>query len=182
MSILYTYIYGLKLDFDGSLESMIALATEIYMNPLARILAYISGCIAGWFFVEQKHLAFSVGKKTQQVISYLVVLVFFGCIFKPPIQTTSAFTSTSILLLERILFTLASSFLIVCNAHGHMRWFFRIFETACFQKFSKVVYAMFLFNPLVTFALTTFSQSNLYANPLSMVSLVFSFSYWLFSI
>ncbi|XP_036224286.2 O-acyltransferase like protein isoform X2 [Bactrocera oleae] len=168
-SILYTYSYGLKLNFDGALESTLAFLTEIYMHPLVRILAYISGGIAGWYFVEQKHLPFIVGKKTQQYISYLVALVFFGCIFKPPFQTLSPFTSTSILLLERIIFALTSSILIVSNAHGGMRWFFRFFETAFFQKFNRVVYAMFLLNPLITFGLPGFSRSNLYANLLSMV-------------
>lgn len=172
-SILYTYSYGLKLNFDGALESTLAFLTEIYMHPLVRILAYIAGGIAGWYFVEQKHLPFIVGKKTQQYISYLVALVFFGCIFKPPFQTLSPFTSTSILLLERIIFALTSSILIVSNAHGGMRWFFRFFETAFFQKFNRVVYAMFLLNPLITFGLPGFSQSNLYANPLSMVSVGF---------
>uniref|UniRef100_A0A034VG91 Nose resistant to fluoxetine protein 6 n=1 Tax=Bactrocera dorsalis TaxID=27457 RepID=A0A034VG91_BACDO len=169
-SVVYTYIYGLKLNFDGSLESTFVFLTEIYIHPLARILAYISGGIAGWFFVEQKHLPFTVGKKTQQFMSYLITLVFFGCIFKPPFQTLSPFTSTTILLLERIIFTLTCSILIVANAHGCMRWFFCLFETVLFQKFHRVVYAMFLLNPLITYALPGFSQSNLYANLLSMAA------------
>ncbi|XP_054743282.1 nose resistant to fluoxetine protein 6-like [Anastrepha obliqua] len=169
-NILYTYTNGLKLNFDHSLESTFALLTEIYINPFSRILAYISGGIAGWFYVEQRQLPFTLSKNTKQFFGYLVPLIFFGCIFKPPYHNLSPFNSTLILLLERFCFSMVSSVLILANAKGHMRWFFRIFESFVFQKFNKVAYAMFLLNPMLAFGLPGFSQSNLYANPLNMLA------------
>ncbi|XP_054084252.1 O-acyltransferase like protein [Zeugodacus cucurbitae] len=169
-SIGYTYSNGLKLNFDGTLESTFAFLTEIYIHPLARILAYISGSIAGWYFVEQKQLPFTIGKRTQQFMLYLVVLLCFGCVFKPSFQPLSVFQSTTSLLLEHIIFTLTCSIIFLANAYGRMRWFFGLFELAIFQKFSRVAYAMFLLNPMLTFALPAFSRSNLYVNPLPMLA------------
>ncbi|XP_011187423.1 nose resistant to fluoxetine protein 6-like [Zeugodacus cucurbitae] len=167
-SIGYTYNYGLKLNFDGTLESTFASLTEIYIHPLARILAYISGSIAGWYFVQQKQLPFTMGKRTQQFMLYLVLFIFIGCVFKPRVSTFSVFTSTSILLLERIVFTITLSIVFVASGYGHIRWFFGFYESVFYQKFSRVAYAMFLLNPTLTFALPAYGRSNLYANPLQM--------------
>ncbi|XP_017490231.1 PREDICTED: nose resistant to fluoxetine protein 6-like [Rhagoletis zephyria] len=167
-NILYTYAIGLKLNFDHTLESTFTYLTEIYINPLSRILAYICGSIAGWWFVEQRRLPFALSKSIQRFFGLLLPLVVLGCILKPPCNSLSPLVATSILLLERIIFSLACSILIVCNAYGQIRWFFRLFESIVFQKFNKVVYAMFMLNPIFISALTGFSQSHFYVNPLNL--------------
>uniref|UniRef100_W8AX02 Nose resistant to fluoxetine protein 6 n=1 Tax=Ceratitis capitata TaxID=7213 RepID=W8AX02_CERCA len=167
-SIAYTYTFGLKLNFDQTIEATFTFLTEIYTHPFARILAYMCGGIAGWYFVVQKPTEWHFTKQIKHFFDYLVALVFFGCIFMPTNHNFSVFTSTTILLLERFIFTATSCILILSNAHGRMRWFFRFFETIFFQKFNRVAYAMFLINPIVVFALPGFSRSNLYANPLSL--------------
>uniref|UniRef100_A0A0A1XBI9 Nose resistant to fluoxetine protein 6 n=1 Tax=Zeugodacus cucurbitae TaxID=28588 RepID=A0A0A1XBI9_ZEUCU len=167
-SIGYTYNYGLKLNFDGTLESTFAFLTEIYIHPLARILAYISGSIAGWYFVEQKQLPFTISKRMQQFTLYLLLFVLTGCIVKPSFHIISVFTSTSILLLQRFVFTITLSIIFVASGYGHIRWFFSFYESVYFQKFSRFAYPMFLLNPLIIYGLPYLSRSNLYANPLQM--------------
>ncbi|XP_017468873.1 PREDICTED: nose resistant to fluoxetine protein 6-like isoform X1 [Rhagoletis zephyria] len=168
-NILYTYAVGLKLNFDHTLESTFTHLTEIYTNPLSRILAYICGCIAGWWFVEQRRLPFALSRSMQQFCGLLLPLVVLGCILKPAYANLSPLAATSILLLERIIFSLACSILLMANAYGQMRWFFRFFESIVFQKFNQVSYAIFMLNPIFIFALPGFSQSNLYANPLNLL-------------
>ncbi|CAD7000488.1 unnamed protein product [Ceratitis capitata] len=172
-NLAYTAYTGITMNYEYSFETTSALFTEMYINPLSRVLAYIIGGIAGWYFVqnEQKQLyaGFFQHQSLQEFLGYLAIVCFFTCNFAKISTGHSVLFYVSYLIVQRFVFASSVCCLIFANAAGSVKWFFSVLENPVFKKFNQITYAMFLLNPLPVVLVMGMSNESLYSSIFTML-------------
>ncbi|XP_053959784.1 O-acyltransferase like protein-like isoform X1 [Anastrepha ludens] len=173
VNLAYTFYIGTTMNFEYSLETTSTLFTELYMNPLSRVFAYIIGGVAAWFFVQnQQHKLYSQFFQNQSLLEflgYLAVIFFFTCSFATIEPGYSVFFYVVFLVVQRLLFSASVCCMIFANALGSVKWFFRVLENPIFSKFNQITYAMFLTNPMCVSLATAFGNAGLYTSPMRLI-------------
>ncbi|XP_011187415.2 O-acyltransferase like protein [Zeugodacus cucurbitae] len=171
-NMVYTFYTGITMDYKFSFETTTMLFTELYMNPLSRILAYVIGGVAGWFFVQnqqkQLYANFFQNQSLQEFLGYLAIIGFFTCNFAKVSQGYTVVSYVILLTIQRLVFSSSVCCLIFANAAGSVKWFFGILENPIFKKFNQITYAMFLINPLPMVLLTSMNNTSRYAGPFNL--------------
>ncbi|XP_054084251.1 O-acyltransferase like protein [Zeugodacus cucurbitae] len=171
-NMIYTFFTGINLNYMFRLETTAVLFTELYMNPLSRVLAYVIGGLAGWFFVQnqqkQLYANFFQNQSLQEFLGYLSIIAFFTCILSSMPEGYSAVSYVILLTIQRIVFSSSVCCLIFANAAGSVKWFFAILENPIFKKFNQITYAMFLLNPLPMALLTSMNNTSRNSGPYNL--------------
>jgi len=79
-TITWSYGIGITNNFEFSFDSTYATGTQIYTSPFVRVLPYIVGAIAAWFYQEQR-LQFEMSERRTRRYWHLSLKVFVGCIY-----------------------------------------------------------------------------------------------------
>ncbi|XP_050321013.1 O-acyltransferase like protein-like [Bactrocera neohumeralis] len=172
-NLVYTIHTAITLNYKFSFETTSVLFTELYMNPLSRVLAYVIGGVAGWFFVQnqqkQLYANFFQNQSLQEFLGYLAMIGFFTVNFAKVSEGYSVVSYVALLVVQRVIFSSSVCLLIFANAAGSVKWFFGLLENPFFKKFNQITYAMFLLNPLPMALLVSFNNIGRYASPYSLV-------------
>lgn len=174
VNLAYTFYIGITMNYKFSFETTTALFTELYMNSVSRVLAYVIGGMAGWFFVQnqqkQRYANFFQNQSLQEFLGYLAIICFFACNFAKVSEGYSVVFYVALLTVQRLVFSSSVCCLIFANAAGSVKWFFGILENPLFKKFNQITYALFLVNPLPMVLLTSLNNASRYASLSNMVS------------
>nr|XP_036224311.1 O-acyltransferase like protein-like [Bactrocera oleae] len=172
-NLVYTIYTGITMNYKYSFETTSALFTELYMNPLSRVLAYVIGGVAGWFFIQnqqkQLYANFFQNQSLQEFLGYLAITCFFTINFFKISEGYSVGFYVVLLIVQRMLFSSSVCFLIFANAAGSVKWFFGILENTLFKKFNQITYAMFLLNPAVMVPLISSNNKSRYSSSYNLV-------------
>ncbi|XP_069963511.1 nose resistant to fluoxetine protein 6 [Bactrocera oleae] len=172
-NLVYTIYTGMTMNYKYSFETTSVLFTELYMNPLSRILAYVIGGVAGWFFVQnqqkQLYANFFQNRSLQEFLGYLAIICFSAINFTQIPEGYSVGFYVVLLVLQRMLFSSSVCFLIYANAAGSVKWFFGILENTLFKKFNQITYAMFLLNPAVMVPLISSNNKSRYSSSYNLI-------------
>ncbi|SPP75783.1 nose resistant to fluoxetine protein 6 [Drosophila guanche] len=182
-TITWSYGIGINNKFEFSFDATYATGTQIYTNPIVRVLPYIIGAIAAWCLLEPR---FQVELSEQQTrwLWHFSLNVFIICIYATVRRDLGRLLTTSLFVLGRGIFSLSVCWMILGSATGTGVWWSRMLEAKCFQHLNRLSYAIYLVNPLVisfTYSLTSASTD---ADPfmLSVVSCGFTLIVYLVSI
>ncbi|XP_067624246.1 O-acyltransferase like protein-like isoform X2 [Eurosta solidaginis] len=172
-NVAYTFYIGLSMNFLYSFESTTTLFTELYMNPLSRVMAYVIGGVSGWFFVQnqqqQLYANFFQNQSLQEYLGYLSIIFFFTCSFASIDTGYTVLFYVVLLLVQRIVFAASVCGLIFANAAGCVKWFFYVLENPIFKKLNQLTYTIFLMNPLPIMLVTGLSNASIYWSPWKMI-------------
>lgn len=168
-SMIWTIIVGFTTSLQLSFDVMYHTATDIYINPLVRIMPYLLGVVTGWMLVEQR-ANFDVSPKIESCF-WNVVVVVFVCTFFSTLKRDISILSTIIwIVFGRFCFSLAICCLIIGSATGKSIWWSKILEHKLFQHLNRLSYAVYLLNPFVISFVLSLSNSTTHADPLILVT------------
>ncbi|XP_011200744.2 O-acyltransferase like protein [Bactrocera dorsalis] len=171
-NLVYTIHTAITMNYKFSFETTSVLFTELYMNPVSRVLAYVIGGVAGWFFVQnqqkQLYASFFQNQSLQEFLGYLAMICFFIVNFAKVSEGYTVVSYVVLLVIQRVIFSSSVCLLIFANAAGSVKWFFGLLENPFFKKFNQITYAMFLLNPLPMAMLVSFNNIGRYASPYSL--------------
>uniref|UniRef100_A0A034VSX6 Nose resistant to fluoxetine protein 6 n=1 Tax=Bactrocera dorsalis TaxID=27457 RepID=A0A034VSX6_BACDO len=171
-NLVYTIHTAITMNYKFSFETTSVLFTELYMNPVSRVLAYVIGGVAGWFFVQnqqkQLYASFFQNQSLQEFLGYLAMICFFTVNFAKVSEGYTVVSYVVLLVIQRVIFSSSVCLLIFANAAGSVKWFFGLLENPFFKKFNQITYAMFLLNPLPMAMLVSLNNIGRYASPYSL--------------
>lgn len=168
-SIVWTYISGLSAKFLLSFDVTFATGTEIYTNPFVRIMPYLMGIIAAWYFIEKQGI-FDISQLKEKCIWNLALLVFFSCIYSTYRRDISYFSSISLFVVGRFLFSASTCWMIIGSATGRGSWWSRLLEAKLFQHINRLTYAIYLLNPFIIALIFSLTETSTHVDPLLLVS------------
>ncbi|XP_069963512.1 nose resistant to fluoxetine protein 6 [Bactrocera oleae] len=167
-NLVYTIYTAITMNYKYSFETTSVLFTELYMNPISRVLAYVIGGVAGLLFVQKQQKQF-YAHFFQEFLAYLAIICFFTINFFRISGGYSVGFYVVLLIVQRVLFSSSVCFLIFANAAGSVKWFFRILENPIFKKFNQITYALFLLNPLPIVVLVSSNNATRYTSLYNLV-------------
>jgi len=168
-TITWSYGIGITNNFEFSFDSTYATGTQIYTSPFVRVLPYIVGAIAAWFYQEQR-LQFEMSERRTRRYWHLSLKVFVGCIYSTVKRDLGTLITISLFVLGRGLFSLTVCWMIVGSASGTGVWWSRLLEAKCFQHLNRLSYAIYLLNPLVIALVYSLTSTSSAADPFLLVS------------
>nr|XP_036214789.1 uncharacterized protein LOC118680189 [Bactrocera oleae] len=167
-NLVYTIYTAITMNYKYSFETTSVLFTELYMNPISRVLAYVIGGVAGLLFVQKQQKQF-YAHFFQEFLAYLAIICFFTINFFRISGGYSVGFYVVLLIVQRVLFSSSVCFLIFANAAGSVKWFFGILENPIFKKFNQITYALFLLNPLPIVVLVSSNNATRYTSLYNLV-------------
>ncbi|XP_018790693.1 PREDICTED: nose resistant to fluoxetine protein 6-like [Bactrocera latifrons] len=186
-NLIYSSYIGITMNYMYSFETTVALFTELYMNSLSRVLAYVIGGLAGWFFVQnqkrQLYANFFQNQSLQEYLGCSAIICFFTINFANISEGYSVGFYVAMLIVQRVIFSSSVCLLIFANAAGSVKWFFGLLENPLFKKFNQITYAMFLLHPVPMGLLASLNNIGRYSSPynlaidyISVCTILFFFS------
>ncbi|XP_037717155.1 nose resistant to fluoxetine protein 6 [Drosophila subpulchrella] len=163
-TITWSYGIGITNNFEFSFDSTYATGTQIYTSPFVRVLPYIVGAIAAWFYQEQR-LPLEMSERRTRRYWHLSLKVFVGCIYSTVKRDLGTLITISLFVLGRALFSLTVCWMIVGSASGTGVWWSRLLEAKCFQHLNRLSYAIYLLNPLVIALVYSLTSTSSAADP-----------------
>ncbi|XP_033155765.1 nose resistant to fluoxetine protein 6 [Drosophila mauritiana] len=183
-TITWSYGIGIAKKFEFSFDSTYATGTQIYTSPFVRVLPYIVGAIAAWYYQEQR---FQVSELSERRICrwwHFSLKVFVGCIYSTVKRDLGYLITISLFVLGRALFSLTICWMIVGSASGTGVWWSRLLEAKFFQHLNRLSYAIYLLNPLVIALVYSLTSTSSAVDPflLSVICCGFTMIVYLASI
>ncbi|EDV95605.1 GH15688 [Drosophila grimshawi] len=165
----WTYIIGLRIEFQLSFDAAFATGTEIYTSPFVRVLPYILGAITAWFLLEEaKQPEVEPNKMRNRCCWHFALFVFIACIYSTIRRDLGSLLAISLFVLGRLFFSLSVCWMIRGSARGRGVWWSRILEAKGFQHLSRLSYAIYLLNPLVIAFFYSLTSASTHADPLML--------------
>ncbi|XP_037826594.1 O-acyltransferase like protein-like [Lucilia sericata] len=175
-NMVWSFRIGLNINFQLSFDTFFATGTEIYISPFVRVLPYIMGAVAGWYFLEHKKREFDLSEFQEKCLWNLSLLTFFICIYSTVKRDMSYIMAISLFVLGRLLFSLSICWMIIGSATGRSTCWSRFLEAKPFQHLNRLSYGIYLLNPFVIALFFGLTSVSTHADPFMLCVLCSGFS------
>ncbi|KAM7343794.1 nose resistant to fluoxetine protein 6-like [Cochliomyia hominivorax] len=175
-NIVWSFSIGLNINFQLSFDTFFATGTDIYISPFVRVLPYIMGAAAGWYFLEYKKREFDLSEFQEKLFWNLSILTFFICIYSTIKRDMSYIMAISLFVVGRFLFSISICWMIIGSATGRKSTWSRFLEAKPFQHLNRLSYAIYLLNPFVIALFFGLTSVSTHADPFMLCVLCSGFS------
>ncbi|XP_017865390.1 PREDICTED: nose resistant to fluoxetine protein 6 isoform X1 [Drosophila arizonae] len=166
-NIVWSFGIGIKSNFEFSFDIVYGTSSQIYINPIVRVLPYIVGSIVA-FCLAERRVSYQLSEGQQRWLWHFCLLVFVICIHSTIKRDLGYMITIVLFALGRICFSLSVCWMIVGSATGRGVWWSRLLEARCFQHLNRVSYAFYLLNPLIISLIYGLSSSSTHADPIML--------------
>ncbi|XP_065367677.1 nose resistant to fluoxetine protein 6-like [Calliphora vicina] len=175
-NMVWSFSIGLNINFQLSFDTFFATGTDIYISPFVRVLPYIMGAAAAWYFLEHKKREFDLSEFQEKCLWTLSFLTFFICIYSTVKRDMSYIMAISLFVVGRLLFSMSICWMIIGSATGRSTCWSRFLEAKPFQHLNRLSYAIYLLNPFVIALFFGLTSVSTHADPFMLCVLCSGFS------